>query len=735
MKSCDISLLISFFFSRHNVIGGDRILQPPNLTGDREKKAFGVWSWPSYDPSTLDRRLGPNVIGVPIIAHWRSVEPVRGVYKWDHIISKIEAAVESAFYVSLMLWISPGTPQWLFNEIGFIETDRKIDNFNRKTNENKFPHYDNYKFRDYFQSLIIEFAMMVKSLPLNLKSSILFIQVAEGSTGDPGGYKGNVILSSSQLISNNSREKQGPPPLDKTNYTKYRLWVWDLYLRHFQSFIPALVFNPDYEIHQQIDWILATGSKREGLGTRIQNTNIGLKMGHFSHGYHISSGKERKLFYLRLLRNAQVRGFSIFSRGEMDKEIETSGYAHHNIPQTLYWSALYALHNFLDIWNVLVNYVSKPQLQSIFQLFNRYAGQRDPILSRHAFIAFRQGLDASDTFRFPVARFGGAQRNNKFRYKAIQTAFSHLGARLEDVDAVIGKAMVNRHRKGYNDVGWKIFDSDYQRHLYLLPSSKSIPLWHVYDNTSTESSHFVENVAVNNSTLYGRFARAINSSQHLDLAFTSSFFQLHISKFLQSRSSALLIHLKIAIIYLDRGTAAFAIVPANYSQQPKNYVNYKNEKPPSTATIIRCTNSGQWHRHVSYLTLQLNDIKQQSSPTERCPHISIVHLGSSSSMDLPLIFHLVEIQDLSSVYSLRRDYYSKTVIPSVSPIAVTPSPTVNSKSISSFQEFHSYYPKSPSSNQQQHKHRKDLIIQANSKMKKTHKRKRKAHYPQGLFSF
>ncbi len=99
------------------------------------------------------------------------------------------------------------------------------------------------------------------------------------------------------------------------------------------------------------------------------------------------------------------------------------------------------------------------------QFFNQYAAESKPQSAKGAFCALRRGLDASDTNAFPENVFGTAEKSNTQRYIDIASSFSEYGANQGDPEKAIGGGMINRKRMDYNDVGWKILTTNYQRHL------------------------------------------------------------------------------------------------------------------------------------------------------------------------------------------------------------------------------------------------------------------------------
>jgi hypothetical protein len=230
--------------------------------------------------------------------------------------------------------------------------------------------------------------------------------------------------------------------------------------------IPLLT-NYDSNEEEQYKWMLEKLPKA-----------IGLKNGMFSHGYHISDAQERLANFIDFRNAVEESGKVFFARGEQDAEYRTYGWSTQNIAQAFYWSALYATHCGLTLWNVRWEAAQIEENFPALELFNRYAAQVHPQTARYAFCALRRGLDASDTIYFPESTYGKANKQNVDRYVKITEAFSDYGAQMGDPEKATGGGMINRKRQDYNDAGWKILTGNYQRHLTQIePEETSVAWW------------------------------------------------------------------------------------------------------------------------------------------------------------------------------------------------------------------------------------------------------------------
>lgn len=434
--------------------------------------AWGVYTWGSYNPDNINPSKTPHVKGAPTIIRWSNLEPENGKFEFDSQIGqKLEQFEQDGYYTTLMIWVAftttevtatdttwAFTPKWLFNNgVPLVEFPPTVSPLG-DTLTRYFPYYLDEDYKFYFHRMISELGKYILGLPENLRSRILFIQSAEGSTGDGQPYKGDPV-DAQYNISNEQ-------------WSNYRIETWEKYVQAFslneELQIPLLT-NYDSNELPQYNWMLNNLPKA-----------IGLKNGMFSHGYHISDAQQRLAEFIDFRNAVEAQGKVFFARGEQDAEYKTYGWSTQNIPQGLYWSAIYATHCGLTLWNVPWEACADSKNSDALQFFNRYAAQTNPKTADYAFCALRRGLDASDTESFPEYIYGTAVKSNVQRYIDIAVAFSDYGAQMGDPEKATGGGMINRKRQDYNDAGWQILPGNYQRHLTQIePEETSVPWWSV----------------------------------------------------------------------------------------------------------------------------------------------------------------------------------------------------------------------------------------------------------------
>ncbi len=430
--------------------------------------------------------------------------------------------------------------------------------------------------------MIDAFGDYVSRLPSHLRERIIFLQSAEGSTGDGQPYKGNPLDSKYNIA--------------KADWNDFRRETWMRYQKALPG-IPILV-NSDANTEEETEWMFANLDV------------IALKHGMFSHGYHVSDNVQRLERFYAICETAKKRGVPVLTRGEMDREMFVYAWSTRNIPQAVYWSGLFATHCRLDLWNIPHKALKDEyaRLQA-YDFFNRYAGGQNPATSLRAFCALRDGLNAADADRFPVRDFGPLEKNNQKRYLNIAAAYAPYGARMEDPDKAIGGGMENRKRMGYNDAGWNILPGNYSRFLtQIRPGSEDIGWWHV--------DVMKQHCSDADASIYSRFARGFESASGKN----AMYFDLHDDLF---GTSDLKAGITITVIYYD------GVRNSTWELQ------YDNGSP-SMATALAVTNSGSgvWKTLKATIT----------DPAFRNGGLKEADIALVNTDSLNDIFHLIEVE-------------------------------------------------------------------------------------------
>lgn len=539
------------------------------------ENCWGVYSWGGWNPKNVTKESHPLIKGAPILLQWSDIEPQPGVFKFDEQIgTKLKSLEENNFYTFILIWVAPKTPRWLYeNGVPEVQMTKTIDPLGKPRNVT-FPYYLDDNYKRYFYRMLTEFGKYVRQLPKDFQSRILYVQSAEGSTGDGDPYKGDPLDSKYDI--------------NKAQWGSFRIKAWEVLKKALSSndgkMAKPILVNYDSNNEKQYNWLL-------------NNLDIiGLKNGMFSHGIDISETNSRIDNWRKFNAEVTKRGKQFFSRGEEDGEWAVYGWSTKNPRQSFYWSAIFATHCGLDMWNMPAEAAEGYQFKDAINFFNKYAGQHDAATATSAFCALQKGLDASDIVTFPENIYGKAQKSNVDRYLKIAEAYKAFGAIQGDPQKAIGGGMLNRKRQDYNDVGWGIVARNYSRFLTQIdPETTSIGWWHI------------------DESVYGQFARSINTKNN-----DAIYFDLD-DKFLGQSHK-----IEIRIVWLDEGSANWTLFYDATDAKEKEAFSVQN------------TNSGKWKEK----TVVLTDARCENRG-ERKADIIIRTKGKD-----PAIFHLIEVNKM-----------------------------------------------------------------------------------------
>ncbi|UCE07243.1 MAG: hypothetical protein JSW07_04200, partial [bacterium] len=414
----------------------------------------------------------------------------------------------------------------------------------------------------------------------------------EGSTGDGYCYKGE--------------SKNPQHAISRDEWAKYQEYIRKFTINAFQDKnngkppVALLVHTNNVEL----------GAKScEGLV---------VKQGVASHFYHTNGSRSKMKNFEPFNTDDNILNRPVFSRGEGEtmwrpdkKWLDENGYEdifsislrenkwfQKDSLQNMYWSALYALHCGLDIWNIPEHVLENPRWYMALDMFDKYAGKKYPQRSTVAFCALKDELNADDKERFPEDKYGKANKNNKERVLKICSEFADNGAVVEDLDAALGGGMESRRRKGYNDIGWDRIDDDYCRYLYPIDKLEtSIGWWHIGPRNQP----------------YGRFARGFQHKTGKD----TLFFKLH-DRFFEKYPVG---DLKIRIVWLDQNSGSWKLV-------------YDAGDEMKVALSVQGENTGVWQEKTVTIT---DAVMKHNGP--RGADIALVNTDDKDD-----IFHLIEIE-------------------------------------------------------------------------------------------
>jgi hypothetical protein len=550
-------------------------------------EAYGVWdrgNGERFNPAdpNYDYLLGLNLSH----SKWSDLQPTdSSTFEWHYIQETLDRAVSRDQYMYLGVNFGPDAPEWIYDHgVPKVYTD-DVDHLG------KFPYYPYYMDPDYkrfYFRFIRKLGDFMKSQPTSKLDHVAFIHVKTGCTGDEAAYKGTPDDPKYEL------------PKTSEEWTAFRQAAFDSFRVAFstgENPVP-LLFNAiePQKWPEMWNWV-----------TSNMGSAFGVKGGALNRGHHLSG--ERLVVNQWKPYLVNPGDTALFSRSEMDQTWKKPFYQ-KNQELGFYWGAINGLNWGFSVWDVSKSALEEagdnPSVQKTFRFFNKYVDQIYPSQSERAFIALHEGLDASDTDKFPESKYGNASKGNESRYEAIcnDSVYAGRGAKMEDLYAATrGQVYQRGNQTGYNDAGWEIWPGNYTRFITQIdPNRTSIGLFRI-GGTIDE-----------NSPVYSRFARAFEHESGKDIMY----FKMH-DDFFQSAPDTV----TIKITYYDY---------TNGSKWELRYDagggNFKS------AFTITCNGSKLWKTQ----SITLTDAVLSHKGPEGCD-FALVNLDDKDD-----IFHMIEIE-------------------------------------------------------------------------------------------
>jgi uncharacterized repeat protein (TIGR02543 family) len=571
------------------------------------RENFGVWDREGLH-TVADY---PYARGQSLDMSWEHVNTARNTFDWSEINQKLQSAEiqnqaftckvspidQSAPTKSMPGWMfSAGVPS--FSESGTTSTGTPAAAY-------VYGYYLDPEFKIYFEEMVKSLASYLRtstSITASQRARIAFVRVDTGATGDEEPYENATLVPAQYQIGADA-------------WQAHRRWVFELYRQAFQEgpgpIIPLLfvtVEPPDQQT--QWDWILAN-----------VKGGFGIKHGGQLRGYHLTESESNVAVFKPLAVDSD---FKFFSRNEMDQTWQYPYFA-LNIPLSMYWAALEQLNVGMSIWDwsgTCLEGASANGFTFTGEFFNKWAAELDPATAGGGFCVFHDGLDSSDTSRFPeTAAYGGsASKGNTNRYVKICEQFASQGAAMDHVEAATWGQVAQRNppdqppggQLGFNDAGWQIHPGNYDRFItQLLPSTTSKGLWRVRGPLTT------------NSDPYDRFARRSDHSSAND----TMYFDIN-DNLLPSPGQ----RVQLNVTYLDRGTGQFSLnYDATSSAQKTAFTVTKMNTDTWKTQSIEVTDWRFGNRGTNGSDLQLVNVATDGANPDTIFHgIEVIKLADVS---------------------------------------------------------------------------------------------------------
>ena len=513
---------------------------------DDKSSPFGIWTGRG---SVITSENTDLIKGIMVSSHWRDLEPEKGKWNWNVIKPRIMQATNAGKHVGMIVYVGPDSPDWIYeNGVPKVTTPDK-KNVRGGSHKARFPYYPYYldsNYREFWFNQIRTTADWVAKLPKDVREKILFVQTAEGTTGDEGPYKGIPYEEKYRISSENGTGEE---------WVNLKKEAWQIFRDKYIKMNPPIRLLINSGNQQQYDAILDT-----------LVPNAWKKSGHPGHIYQYNGEKtyiaKKKDEIWNRCSNGEFRRF----RSEMD-EVE-NGWFKENYIQNMYWLCTYDLYYGLDMLLLSPRVIADPKYRVSFEFYNKYAGQKEPSEAIGAFCAMKDALDAADTERFPETKYGKAVDNNKSRFEAIVKEYEKFGARIGDIDHAIAGPINNRQSMAMNDVGFDLVPGNYELFLSQIDANAtSVGWWNVGPKDQP----------------YGRFARSFdveNGKNDMYFVLNSKFFKKDTDK-----------KVKVRVVYLDKGNGKWSL-------------RYSDERGSlKMAKMITNRNTGRWKEVI----VEIND--------------------------------------------------------------------------------------------------------------------------------
>ncbi len=364
----------------------------------------------------------PHCKGVAMIMSWDKLQPAPDRFEFESLIKNpLTALSKHDYHAYLMVWVAPDrTPEWVFSTRNVPKVM-----IGRRTN----PAFLNPHYKACYFKMIESVGQYLCNLPPDLKARILFVQSAEGSTGDEGPYHGTPDDPKYEI--------------SKEVWAEFRRETWQHYVAALtvdgrQQF-PLLINAKDNDFEDLVQITKAAIGTNKGA--------VGVKEGGLTHAYH-AAGEASKMNALQEYRRlAASNGLAFFCRGEWNKDWQPN-----NMKQGLYWLALMCLHSGITMWNMQMDTAQGHEYDEAKLVFNKYAGALVPQESDGAFCALR----------------------------AIAKTFSCFGAVNGDTDAALKVGVRSRRAERENDCTWEQSRGNWQLHINQIEeNTTSDGYWNV----------------------------------------------------------------------------------------------------------------------------------------------------------------------------------------------------------------------------------------------------------------
>jgi Divergent InlB B-repeat domain len=558
-------------------------------------EAYGVWDRGGY--STFAEY--PVARGQAYANTWQNVNPARHTFDWTSLDAQLQFAdSQNENFIIQILPVgggSNGVPPWILaaNGGGVPQYTDGIYTFG---------DYLNFNYKQYYTEMVQALAYHLRqdpALSAKLRARIAFVRVDTGTTGDEVPYQNDAYVKTN--FPQYYVDKAG------SDWLTFRLWAFEVYRAAFQDgagpVVPMLYQAVD-KISNVTEWNWVVANVKGGFG---------VKFGGNGRGHQLTNSDDVPGAFKSFTVNPT--GMQLFSRNEMDNTFQQP-YFQLNVRLGMYWAAVEQLNAGMSVWDVNTSCLQDSLVHnytSAFQFFNQWAAEVIPATAGGGFCILHEGLDSSDTVKFPVASYGLASQANIQRYTAICNAYAAQGAKMDDLNGATLGALAQRGNNpgltGFNDAGWNIVPGNYERFITQInPDTTSKGIWRVNGPLTSTSNP------------YDRFARRSDHASGKD----TMYFDIN-DKLLPTPGQ----QVQINVTYFDRGTGKFKLL----------YDAAKNSQ--KLALTVTKTNTNTWLTKSVVLT--------DWAFGNHGPNGADLQLVNLDTVTPNTIFHSIEVIKLATI--------------------------------------------------------------------------------------
>ena len=422
--------------------------------------------WVQHDPGHLADVVQQDfIVGADIDADWDELEIADGVWDWSSYDQQLDYAAAQGYFIETALQGGESTPHWLYNRssgnksVPLVEVV-PLPGSTSKSHLRMFPYYLDPTYRGLFLRALQSLADHIASLPEKIRSRVIGVQVKFGDSGDDTPWHGTAQDSK-----------------------------WDISVDQWHNFTLPLT-RPICDIYRNHSLHPLWNDNIEFLTYQTKNCpGSFIKTGMVTHGFQLTEEYDNYLGKGKVCHTAGMH-----CRGE-SWPFSVTGYFFYAPLKNTYAHLLWQLTFGVDMPQLSVPPLVNKSYYPIYRdVFNRYANSipREPVTAEAAkmwagaILNLRDGLDSADAARFPAAKYGVVQQGGKpgqTRMLAIANdpQFKSRGAVEMDVVHASKSPMGSRDRTAPNDVGWRIWPTNYGNGLMtqLNPNETSVGWWHV----------------------------------------------------------------------------------------------------------------------------------------------------------------------------------------------------------------------------------------------------------------